>query len=236
MKKKYIKDIKEKEEVLETIECEKFEELCIADELKLRYAISNFGRLVSFKNTKKNIENVRVVNGSITEGYRIFRYKIRVDNKISYRHKFFHRMVAENFLKKTSDEQIYVLHLDHNLSNDIVSNLRWATKEEMIQHQRTNPTVIKARKKSRRRLIKLNKNRENGKLTVSQVVILKTLLANPERKKTLKTLAEEFGISEMQIYRIKTGKNWGHVKIDEQDNTHTSGIENTENAKNIETK
>jgi hypothetical protein len=31
----------------------------------------------------------------------------------------------------------------------------------------------------------------------------------------LKMLAKQFGISEMQLYRIKSGENWGHVKIDD---------------------
>ena len=29
---------------------------------------------------------------------------------------------------------------------------------------------------------------------------------------TSKKLAEQFGVSDMQIYRIKTGENWGHIK------------------------
>jgi hypothetical protein len=28
----------------------------------------------------------------------------------------------------------------------------------------------------------------------------------------MKQIAEHFGISEMQLYRIKSGENWGHVK------------------------
>jgi hypothetical protein len=29
----------------------------------------------------------------------------------------------------------------------------------------------------------------------------------------LKKIAEQFDISEMQLYRIKSGENWGHVKV-----------------------
>jgi hypothetical protein len=28
----------------------------------------------------------------------------------------------------------------------------------------------------------------------------------------MKQIADHFGISEMQLYRIKSGENWGHVK------------------------
>jgi hypothetical protein len=194
---------------------ESFKELELDDELQLRYAISNFGRLVSFT---RNIEYGRILNGSITEGYRIFRYRIRLGRKTLYKHRFFHRLVAENFLEKTSEEQTYVLHLDHNLSNDVVSNLKWATKQEMLDHQRTNPRVLKARKISGKRIVKYNKNRGvvGHKLTSTQVLHIKKLLSNPNRKTRMKIIARRFGISEMQLYRIKTGKNWGHVKIDEQ--------------------
>jgi len=203
---------------LQELATEDFVEIDIDDELKLRYAISNFGRLVSFSD---KIEYGRILKGSITEGYRILRYKIRRGRKISYRHKFFHRLVAETFLVKTSDEQAYVLHLDHDLSNDHVFNLKWATKQEMLAHHRTNSKVLKARKRSGKRLRKYNENKEivGQKLSKTQVLLIKTLLSHPERKTSQKIIAREFGISEMQVYRIKSGENWGHIKIDEQPDT-----------------
>ena len=207
---------RENKNKLQVLETENFVELELEDELKFRYAISNFGRLVSFYD---KIECGRIIKGSITEGYRIFRYRIRRGKKISYRHKFFHRLVAENFLAKTSEEQTYVLHLDHVLSNDQVSNLKWATKQEMLEHQQKNSKVLKARKVSTIRLLELNKKRDEYKLTTTKVMHIKKLLSNPNRKTRMKILARRFGISEMQLYRIKAGKNWGHVKIEGQKNT-----------------
>jgi uncharacterized protein YjcR len=32
-------------------------------------------------------------------------------------------------------------------------------------------------------------------------------------KTRLKMIAKQFGVSDMQIHRIKTGENWSHVKI-----------------------
>jgi len=204
----------DKRQKLYIYETESFKELELDDELQLRYAISNYGRLVSFT---KSIEYGRILNGSITEGYRIFRYRIRLGKKkILYKHRFFHRLVAENFLEKPSEEQTYVLHLDHNLSNDVVTNLKWATKQEMLDHQGTNPKVLKARKISGKRIVAYNKKRGvvGNKLTSTQVMRIKKLLAKPNRKTRLKIIARRFGISEMQLYRIKTGENWGHIKID----------------------
>jgi len=203
--------------MLHTFATEKFKEIELDGKLKFRYAISNFGRLVSFTD---NYEDGRIVKGSITEGYRMFRYKLAQNKKISYKHKFFYKLVAENFLEKTSDDQTYVLHLDYNLANDIFSNLKWATKQEMLQHQQTSPKVQKAKIEASKRLVEYTKNRDGNKLTATKVMLIKKLLSNPTRKTRMKIIARQFGISEMQLYRIKIGENWGHVKIDRH-NTQT---------------
>jgi len=40
---------------------------------------------------------------------------------------------------------------------------------------------------------------------------LKKIINNPQRKTRLKIIAKQFGISEMQLYRIKRGENWASV-------------------------
>ena len=185
---------------------EKFKEIILDDSTKLRYAISNYGRLISFAD---NIADGRILKGGITNGYRILRYVIYKDGKSLYRHKMIYRIVAEQFLEKTSDDQTYVLHLDRNRSNDHVNNLRWATKAEMLQHSKDSPYVQAAKKK----LIEHRIQADGQKLTATKVMHLKMLLANPNRKTRMKILAKQFGVSTMQLYRIKTGENWGHIKI-----------------------
>jgi Mor family transcriptional regulator len=32
--------------------------------------------------------------------------------------------------------------------------------------------------------------------------------------KKIKVLAKQYGVSEMQIYRIKSGENWSHITVD----------------------
>jgi len=186
---------------------EQFKEITLVKKLLLRYAISNYGRLISF--TEK-FEDGRIVKGTMQDAYRIFRYKIRdEENNLKHKHVFMYRLVAEYFLPKTSDDQVYVLHLDHNMTNDFVGNLKWATKEEMIAHNKKSPRVIKARKD----LIEHNKHRDGYKLTSTKVILIKRMLANPEKKTRMKMIAKQFGISEMQLYRIKRGENWGDVVI-----------------------
>jgi hypothetical protein len=186
---------------------ETFKEISFDGKLQLRYAISNYGRLVSFTD---KIEDGRFVKGSLQDGYKIFRYKIRdADNNIKHKHCFFYKLVAEQFLPKTSDEQVFVLHLDRNRANDYVGNLKWATKAEMLEHSKKSPYVIEAKRKLVQHRIKSNGN----KLTETQVIFLKRKLLDPNRKTRMKILAKQFGVSEMTLHRIKTGENWGHIKI-----------------------
>lgn len=185
---------------------EEFKEIIIPDKLKLRYAISNKGRLMSFV---EDIKFGRELKGSITDGYRLFRYKIYTDGKIKNKHLFFYKLVAEYFITRTSDEQLYVLHLDRKRDNDDSRNLRWATKEEMEEHRRKSPFIIEAKIN----LVQHNLNSNGRKLTVTKVMLIKKMLARPEQTTRLKMIAKQFGVSEMQIRRIKTGENWSQVKI-----------------------
>jgi len=191
---------------------ETFKEITLEDndKLQLLYAISNYGRLVSFTD---KIEYGRFVNGSKQDGYRIWRYTVRDDsNKLKHKHCFFYKLVAKYFIPKTSDEQVYVLHLDRNRANDYVKNLKWATRAEMLEHSKKSPYVIEARKKQLAEF-RAKRQHKGSKLTSTQVMLLKKKLLDPNRKTRLKILARQFGVTEMTLQRIKTGENWGHIKI-----------------------
>lgn len=185
---------------------EKFKEIEIEDPLKFRYAISNRGRLISFTN---DMNFGRLLKGSKIDGYKLFKYKILRDNKLYNKHLYFYRLVAEYFLEKTSEDQIYVLHLDRIRDNDDVKNLRYATREEMMEHSKNSPFVIQAKKN----LLEHNIKSDGRKLTVTKVMLIKKILAKPNQSTRLKMIAKQFGVSEMQIRRIKSGENWGHIKI-----------------------
>jgi len=187
-----------------------FKEMVLEEKLQLRYAISNYGRLVSFT---EDIKEGRFIKGSKQDGYRTWNYRFRdAKNKLRYKHKFYYKLVAEYFIPKTSEEQVYVLHLDRNRANDYVENLKWATKAEMLAHSKNSPYVIEARKKQ---LAEIHKKRlhQGNKLTSTQVMLIKKILSDPNRKTRLKIIAKRFGVSEMTLQRIKTGENWGHIKI-----------------------
>ena len=185
---------------------EEFKELFFEDKLKLRYAISNKGRMISFK---KDIKFARLLKGSTVDGYKVFKYKKFNNDKVTNKHFFYCKLIAEYFIPKTAEEQTYVLHLDRKRDNDDYRNLKWATREEMIEHSNKSPHVLEARKK----LLEHNLKSNGAKLTVTKVMLIKKLLSKPEQKTRLKMIAKQFGVSEMQIRRIKSGENWGHINV-----------------------
>jgi len=185
---------------------EEFREIEVDYSLKLRYAVSNLGRMVSFTD---EIINGRLLKGTMSEGYKVFRFKIYRDKKMLNSHLFIYKLVAQNFIPKTSEDQVHVLHLDYQRSNDHFTNLKWATETERLEHIRKSPLVIQARKNRTMQETAIN----GHKLTVTKVMFLKKLLANPKQKTRLKMIAKQFGVSEMQIRRIKSGENWGYIKV-----------------------
>jgi len=169
--------------------------------LKLKYAVSNHGRLASYN--EDLIRDGRLLKGGNLGGYPTFVCRPFGKSKTMYTHK----LVAEKFLDKKSDDQTYVLHLDYNKKNNFFKNLKWATKREMELHQQKSPYVIESRKKRKNNLTK------GHKLTSTDVIRIKKKIFDPNRKTRLKIIAKQFGISEMQLYRIKSGENWSHIKI-----------------------
>lgn len=185
---------------------EQFREVEIGHAL-YRYAISNRGRLMTFKNSIE--EDGKLLNGGNSSGYRTFRYNIRINGRMVGKTLFIYRLVAELFIPKESEDMNYVIHLDHVKDNDNVSNLQWVTYEGKLQHRRKNPKVMNLGAKVRESKLKA----DGRKMTSTNVIHLKKLLKDPERKTRLKMLAKQFGISEMQVSRIKNGQNWGHIKV-----------------------
>lgn len=174
--------------------------------LKYRYAVSNQGRLISFS---EEFKDGNLLKGSISDGYKTFRYRKRVDGKPITKTLFIYKLVAEFFIPKDSEDQQHVVHLDYVRDNDTTKNLKWATYEQALLHRSKSPHVINSKKK----LIEHNIKADGRKLTSTNVIHLKKLLNNPNNKTRIKMLAKQFGISEMQVNRIKRGENWSHIQV-----------------------
>jgi HNH endonuclease/NUMOD4 motif len=64
-------------------------------------------------------------------------------------HVLIHRLVADYFLTKPSDQHTIVAHLDHDKLNNRAHNLKWMTPEESYKHQKNSPLVIKEKEERR---------------------------------------------------------------------------------------
>lgn len=157
------------------------------------YFISNFGRIKSFKTNKKN---GAIIKGSTLRGYKALNIKLKNNKRCS---KYVHKLVAQTFLKKDSELQQFVIHLDYDKTNNFYKNLRWVTKQTMYEHQKLNPNYERGQI-------------YNSKLTETDVIRLKKKLKRGKNK--LYKVAKEFGITHTQLNRIRSGENWGHITVD----------------------
>jgi len=166
------------------------------------YMISNHGRFGVSVNGKIEIRQFKPTAGN-------YRYNTRQKGK--NKAIFLYKEVAKNFLKKPSSKHKFIIHKDHNYLNDHVDNLSWATHEEHRAHTAQSPRSILSRQKKA-----ITKSTHSKVLTEKDVVALKKMIWDPKRKLSFSKLAEKFGVSEMQIYRIKSGEFWYHIKVDNE--------------------
>ncbi len=165
---------------------------------KEKFKISNYGRLLNCKGEKEFL-----VKPSFTNGYQSLALRLKKTGRTTSR--YVHKIVAQHFLEQK--DAIYVIHLNYNKKDNRVTNLKWATKKQKEIHQFSNPEFkIRARQKTGRVT--------NSKLTETRVKLIKRKLNDPNRRTRLKMIAKQFGISEMQLWRIKSGENWGYVNAD----------------------
>ena len=168
-------------------------------QLRKKYAVSNTGRAASYVNQVD--EDGKLLNGSLTSGYRTLNLHVENGNGTIY----IHREVAKLFCKKKSPKYKFVIHVNHRKSDNNSKNLKWATLEEVSEHQQASPQKVAYKKRQANRT-------EGLKLSATQVKSIKDSISNPKRKLTYKQMAEKYGVSEMTLYRIKSGENWARVK------------------------
>src|SRR6185369_10965316 len=102
----------------------------------------------------------------------------------------------------------FIIHKDHDYLNNNASNLKWATREEHRAHTAKSPRSLLALKR------KAIRNSARSKvLSEKNVIALKKMIWDPKRKLSYKQLAQKFGVSEMQIYRLKSGECWYHIHV-----------------------
>jgi len=168
-------------------------------QMRKKYAISSLGRAASY--TDDVNEDGKLLEGSVTSGYKTLNLHVGGGNGTIY----IHREVAKLFNDKSSPKEKFVIHINHNKTDNSAKNLKWASQKDVSAHQQKSPDKI-AYKKAQ------NSRAKGVKLSPPQVKAIKAAISNEKRKLTYKQIADKYNVSEMTIYRIKSGENWTSIK------------------------
>lgn len=155
-----------------------------------RYAITNLGRTISFTD---DVNTGRLLKSANLGGYPGISFRIGDENRSIN----IHRLVAQEFVKQPSKKHKKVIHLNFKKDDNHYKNLKWVTVEQQFAHDKQNPNYAD--------------RGGNFKLNAVKVKEIKTSLQ--KGKFTLRQIAKKYKVSDMQIYRIRTGENWSHIKI-----------------------
>ena len=162
---------------------------------KEKIYISNYGRV---KKEISESEYKLLKIGSINN-FETFSYPKKESKK--RKNSYVHRVIGLLFLKKEVDKR-FVIHLNHDLSDNYYKNLLWVNQKELTKHQISNP----------KRIVKFG-IKPGAKLSEVRVRVIKKKLLDPNRKTRMRIIAKQFGVTTMQLYRIKSGENWGEVEV-----------------------
>ncbi len=166
-----------------------------------KYEVSNYGRVKSYC---QDSENGKILNASQIGGFKVVSLKFNGKSK----HFLVHKLVAEAFVAKDSENQTVVIHLDWNKSNNSYLNLKWSSKSE--SYKRMHKRLQEERKKK-------GKVVTYSKLKPDEVALIKSMI---ERGVKQKLIAKMFCVSEMQITRIKRGENWNEIAPSDKESSH----------------
>ncbi len=167
-------------------------------QLRNRYAVSSAGRIASYRH--EIFSDGRLLTGSVNTGYRTINIH-RPDNNSTL---YIHREIAKAFLTRPTAQRQFVIHLNHDKLDNRVKNLAWASAAEIMAHQQQSP----ARKAYK---IRQANRVEGSKLHAADIRrIRKEFLKR--QPPSVPTLAKEYGVTEMTIYRIRRGESWKHIR------------------------
>lgn len=161
-----------------------------------RYQVSNIGRVKSLKNDK-----YRILNPSIWDspkgGYCVV---VLYDKELKTKKFRVHRLVAKAFLKANTDLP-QVNHIDGVKTNNRVENLEFCTQKENVRH--AFALGLRGNKPG--------EDSANHKLTNIEVMAIRVMYAT--KVYTQNALAEMFGVTFSNVWRIVHRKTWKHLKI-----------------------
>lgn len=172
-------------------------------EVKTKYEVSNWGNLRSYAYGVP-----RKIKGTLSkQGHRFLDVVTGWDEerKRATRKKFpVHKLVAHYYVHNENREtKNAVIHIDYDKQNNHFSNLRWVDSHEAGMHAWNNED-----RESRLNFLKIT-NRKN-KLSPEKAEAIRRRYARGNS--TMKQIAKQYGVSEMQISRVIRGENWSNKK------------------------
>ena len=129
-----------------------------------------------------------------------------------------HRLVLLHFVGPPPSEKYECAHWDGNPANNLVSNLRWATRKGNAEDRRRHGHDL------------LGEKSPFAKLTDAEAVEIRKRLAGGA---STRALADEFELHITQIQRIACGLNWAHLGGQLRKRRARNKIDNTHVARAI---
>jgi hypothetical protein len=154
------------------------------------YQISSLGQVKSYwSNSGKITEKSKIRKHAIVRGgYHQILIKVNGKNF----HASVHRLIAEAFLPNPNNYDT-VDHMDRNVHNNKLSNLRWASRKMQIENS-NNP---------------IGSRQGTSKLKEKDIPVIKKLRGEG---KSLEKIAELYKVHFSTIWRVTNNKQWNHVK------------------------
>lgn len=168
-------------------------------QVKTAYEVSNWGNLKSHAYGKS-----RQIKGTLSkQGHRFLDVVIgwSDEKKRTIRKKYpVHKLVAYYFVKNEEPETKHsVIHKDYDKQNNHYSNLKWVDAHESGMHAWNNED-----RETRLNFLKIT-NKKN-KLSPEKAEAIRRRYSRGNS--TMKQIAKQYGVSEMQISRVVRGENW----------------------------
>ena len=155
------------------------------------YQVSNLGRV-------KNLNNYHSKKETFVKPYKSPRGYLKISLSKNRTRKYFlaHRLVAFAFIENVENKP-FINHINGIKDDNRVENLEWCTNEENKNHALNN------------NLYKLLDNHSRAILNVEKVKQIKIILRT--QKRTVRSIAKEYGVKEGVIHAIKQNKSWKNV-------------------------